>query len=63
MFRNFRPNENCQNSFHPVGGNAQPQPQPQPQSQPVVTKSQDVNDILKRLHANTEGARRRIKCK
>lgn len=42
MFQN-RPNENYQNSFHPVGENLQ---------QPVISKSQDVNDILRKLHEN-----------
>ena len=48
MFQN-RPNENYQNSFHPVGGNNQPSVG---QSQPVINKSEDVNQILQRLHAN-----------
>lgn len=45
MFQN-RPNENYQNSFHPIGNN--------PVSNPpaVISRSDDVNDILKRLHTN-----------
>ena len=48
MFQN-RPSDNFQNSFHPVGSNRGVQPQPQ---QPVISKSEDVNEILKRLHTN-----------
>lgn len=64
MFQN-RPNENYQNTFHPVGQqntqSRQPvqQPSRQPVRQPVrqqgtpsIKKSEDVNDILKRLHQN-----------
>jgi hypothetical protein len=46
MFQN-RQNENYQNSFHPVSEYTQPSSQ-----QHVITKSQDVNDILKKLHEN-----------
>ena len=57
MFQN-RPNDNFQNSFHPVTSN-QGIPSQSPPQQPVITKSEDVNDILKRLHTN-ERYRRRI---
>ena len=50
MFQN-RPNDNFQNSFHPVSSN-QGIPSQSPPQQPVISKSEDVNDILKRLHAN-----------
>lgn len=66
MFQN-RPNENYQNTYHPVGQSAgqsagqstsQPIPpvtQSVPQQSfnpPTIRKSEDVNDILKRLHQN-----------
>jgi hypothetical protein len=47
MFQN-RPSENYQNDFHPVGS-SNPIPTP---PEPMINKSQDVNDILKRLHQN-----------
>ena len=47
MFQN-RPAENYQNDFHPVGS-SNPIPTP---PEPMINKSQDVNDILKRLHQN-----------
>jgi hypothetical protein len=46
MFQN-RPDENYQNSFHPIKNSS-----PQVMQQPVISKSNEVNDILKRLHSN-----------
>lgn len=45
MFQN-RPNENYQNSYHPTGNNSVSNPPA------VISRSDDVNDILKRLHGN-----------
>ena len=44
-------NENYQNSYHPTGNNSVSNPPA------VISRSDDVNDILKRLHGNegTEG--------
>ncbi len=45
MFQN-RPNENYQNSYHPTGNNTISNPPA------VISRTEDVNDILKRLHTN-----------
>ena len=51
MFSNNR-EENYQNSFHPVNNDNQNEMNNQ---EPVIRKSQNVNDILKKLHSNDEG--------
>lgn len=45
MFQN-RPNENYQNSYHPTGNNTVSNPPA------VISRTEEVNDILKRLHTN-----------
>lgn len=51
MFQN-RPNDNFQNSFHPVGNNQGIGQSVSTPQQPVISKSEDVNEILRRLHTD-----------